>query len=78
MKTAVSIPDDLFARADELARQERCSRSALYAAALREYVARRGTDEVTTAMNRVCEDLGNDTDGLGRAAARHVLERSEW
>ncbi len=78
MKTAVSIPDDLFAKADELARQERCSRSALYAAALSEYVARHGSDAITMAMDRVCKDLGGETNGFGRAAARQVLERSEW
>ena len=35
MKTAVSIPDDLFRRADELATDLRCSRSQLYTNALK-------------------------------------------
>ena len=47
MKTAVSVPDDLFAQVDRLARHSRRSRSEVYSAALREYVARHAPDEVT-------------------------------
>jgi metal-responsive CopG/Arc/MetJ family transcriptional regulator len=36
MKTAVSVPDDLFAQADRLAKRSRRSRSEVYSAALRE------------------------------------------
>ena len=77
MKTAVSIPDDLFARAERLARNARRSRSEVYAAALDEYVARHAPDDVTDAMNRVCADVGED-DGFLTAAARHILHRAEW
>ena len=78
MKTAVSIPDDIFERADQLARQEKRSRSELYAAALREYVARHAHDEVADAMNRVCEAVGDTDDAFLAAASRRVLDRVEW
>jgi metal-responsive CopG/Arc/MetJ family transcriptional regulator len=58
MKTAVSIPDDVFEQAERLARKSRKSRSEIFSAALREYVARHDPDEVTDALNRVCETLG--------------------
>jgi predicted transcriptional regulator len=48
MKTAVSIPDDLFRRADELASQLGKSRSELYREALADYVARRDPKAVTS------------------------------
>ena len=44
MKTAVSIPDDVFLRAEELAEQTNRTRSRLYSDALGEYLARHGTD----------------------------------
>ena len=47
MKTAVSVPDDIFEGAERLARREGRSRSEVYSAALREYVARHSPDEVT-------------------------------
>lgn len=78
MKTAVSIPDDIFAGADRLARRTKKSRSRLFSDALREYVARHSTDEVTEAMNKVCKEVGNLKDSFTSAAARRTLERSEW
>jgi metal-responsive CopG/Arc/MetJ family transcriptional regulator len=78
MKTAVSIPDDVFRKAERLARRAGRSRSEVYSAALREYAARHAPDEVTEAMDRVCALLGDDPDGFVRAAGRAALERSEW
>lgn len=78
MKFAVSIPSDLFNRIERLRRQERSSRSKLVAVALTEYVARHAGDEVTEAMNRVCEDVNTEPGDFTRTASRRVLERSEW
>jgi len=78
MKTAVSIPDDFFARAERLARRTGKSRSRLFRDAIREYVARHAREEVTEAMDRVCADLGPATDEFVSLAGRRALERSEW
>lgn len=78
MKTAVSIPDEIFQRAERLAKRDRRSRSELYAAALDEYVARHSPDEVTDAMNRICERVGDKEDAFVAAAGRRVLDRIEW
>ena len=78
MKTAVSIPDDIFERAERLADRERRSRSEVYAAALDEYVARHAHDEVTETMNRVCDAVGDEQDAFLAAAGRSVLDRVEW
>ena len=78
MKTAVSIPDDIFQKVERLARRTRRSRSAVFSAALREYVAHHTPDEVTEAMDRVCAAANDEHDGFVAAAARRVLERTEW
>ncbi len=78
MKTAVSIPDAVFDTVERLVRREKRSRSEVYSAALIEYVARHGVDEVTEAMDRVCADVDAAPDGFVSAAARRVLERTEW
>lgn len=83
MKTAVSIPDKLFERAERLAKRTKKSRSELFSDALREYLARHGPDEVTEAMDQAIAHLGvedqpQDTDHFVAAASRRVLERSEW
>ena len=78
MKTAVSIPDDVFHQADRLARCLKQSRSQLYSNALAEYVARHGSDKVTDAMNAVCDEIGVESDPFVAAASRWILDRSEW
>jgi metal-responsive CopG/Arc/MetJ family transcriptional regulator len=78
MKTAVSLPDDVFREAERQARRARKSRSQLYAEALSEYLARHAPDEVTDAMNRVLDQVKQPTDPFVSAAARRILERSEW
>jgi metal-responsive CopG/Arc/MetJ family transcriptional regulator len=78
MKTAVSIPDEVFEKAERLARRSKRSRSELFSAALSEYLARHAADEVTEAMDRVCADLGGQEDTFVTGASRRVLERSEW
>ena len=78
MKTAVSIPDGVFAEADRLARRLKKSRSEVYGLALAEYLARHAPDRVTEAMDRVCAVVGAETDPFAVAAARRTLERSEW
>ena len=78
MKATVSVPDELFKRAERLARQSKKSRSQLFSDALREYVARHAPDGVTEAMGRVCKEVGRTTDEFVSSAARRILEKSEW
>ena len=74
----MSIPDEVFAKAERLARRGRRSRSELFSAALSEYVARHAPDEVTEAMNRVCDQVDSRPDAFVAAAGRRVLEKAEW
>ena len=78
MKTAVSIPDDLFEEAKRLAIELRTSRSQLYSRALQEFVARHTPDPLTEAMNRVVDEVGSELDEFSQKASRRVLERVEW
>ena len=83
MKTAISLHNRLFRAAEQHARRAQKTRSQLYADALAEYLARHAPDEVTAAMNRVVSEVAAAPDDAGdaafvAAAARRVLERSEW
>lgn len=78
MKTAVSVPNEVFERAERLAKRLKVSRSELYSRALREYLARHSPDEVTAALNGLCEELDTGAEELVREAGRRVLESSDW
>lgn len=78
MKTAVSLPDDVFEDAESLAERLQISRSQLYCRALSEYVSRHAPDAVTESLDRLCAELEPAPDPFVSAAARRVLERTEW
>jgi metal-responsive CopG/Arc/MetJ family transcriptional regulator len=74
----VSVPQDVFERAERLARREGRSRSDVYSAAVREYVAERAPDEVVEALDRVVAEVGGEPDEFVAAATRCTLASSEW
>lgn len=78
MKTAISLPDDLFASADAYAERAALSRSELYARALREYLERHDEDRVTAQLDAVCAEVDSALAPEFARAARRVLERDEW
>lgn len=78
MKTAVSIPDDLFDEAEVLARELKTSRSAIYARALAAFIDTHDPDRVTEAMNKVVDAVKPERDPFVAAAARRVLDSVEW
>jgi predicted transcriptional regulator len=78
MKTAISMPDAMFKKAERLASRLRKSRSKLYSEAVAEYVLRHDRDAITEQMNRVCESVDTRPDALVTDAARRILERTEW
>ena len=78
MKIAVSVPDDVFEEAGQLARRMKRTRSEVYSRALAEYLARHTEDRVTEAMDRALAEIGEPADQFVRAASRRVLKRSDW
>jgi metal-responsive CopG/Arc/MetJ family transcriptional regulator len=62
MKTAISIPDDVFSRAERFAHRLKITRSALFTAAVDEYIQHHRDDDVTQKLNDVyaCEDSSLD------------------
>jgi antitoxin MazE6 len=80
LKITIFIPDEIFKSADRLARRTKRSRSRLFSDALQEYLVRHSPDEITEAMNKVCEDLGDDAapDPFVSAAARRILQNTQW
>ena len=83
MKTAISLPNELFEELEALVKESGGTRSEIYVAALREYVARHVPDRVTDAFNRLADELENGTEeeetrSVRREATRRAFERTEW
>lgn len=78
MKTAISLPDPLFAEAEDLAQQLGVSRSQLYALALAEFVSRRKDDDVTARLNAVFRDQSNQLEPNLAEMQWASLPKDEW
>lgn len=79
MKTAISLPDEIFAAADALASRLGVSRSELYRTALAAFLERHAEALVTEKLNEVHGALGDP--GVDPVLARlqgASLARDEW
>ncbi len=71
MKTAISLPDDVFRELDACAKRLELSRSGLVLAATREFLARhRGEPNATEAWNRAIAAGGQPGSDPAAAALR--------
>ena len=78
MKTAVSLPDELFQSANELAQLLGMSRSQLHAMALAEYVTKHRDEEITSRLNEVLAAESSGVDPALRAVQVRSVGSAEW
>ena len=78
MKTAISLPDDLFAAADAFAARHGQSRSSLFAEALREYLARHDSDQITRRLDALAAELDTTLPRDGARSIRQLHLRESW
>ncbi len=75
MKTAISVPDDLFRDADRAAERLGWSRSQLYTRAVTEFLERQGDDPVTLALDALANELSRE---VAPAAGRALIDSGNW
>ena len=78
MKTAISIPDEIFNEAEGLASRLGISRSQLYAKAVAEYTKQCKTVNVTEKLNQVYSQEKGTLDKELSFMQLRSLEKEEW
>jgi len=81
MKTAISIPDDVFERATRAATALGVSRSALFTQAVERYLQQVEAESLTREIDAALERFGSDDSGSFAAAAgrrRLLAEPETW
>jgi metal-responsive CopG/Arc/MetJ family transcriptional regulator len=78
MKTAISVPDEIFEDAEALAARLGKSRSQLYAEAMAEYLTRHDPESVTERMDRALDAIAGSEDPFVTETTRSILEKIEW
>jgi predicted transcriptional regulator len=78
MKTAISVPDDVFESADELAEELGVSRSELYSTAVSEYLAKYRSQDITARLNDVYARQPSGLPPEIRRAQARSIGKSDW
>ena len=79
MKTAISVPDDVFEQAERAAKRLGLSRSELFTRAVQAFLATRLEQNITSSYNAAFSEAeDSDIDGLRREATRRALLDVEW
>jgi len=78
MKTAISIPDDIFASADRLAKRLQMSRSELYARAVQRYVTEFRHTGVKEKLDEVYGFEAESVDPAVMNAQAASIPREKW
>ena len=78
MKTAISIPDDVFDAAEKMALRLGMSRSQLYVTAIREYLEEHRSRGVTARLNQVYESVDSSLELRVAEAQTLSLDEEDW
>ncbi len=82
MKTAISIPDDIFKEIDTLSRELHCSRSQILVNAAREYMEKLKNRKIFEALNKAYTEKETEQEAeLRRKGKKHytkLLKTERW
>ncbi len=80
MKTAVSIPDAIFERAERVAKKLGVSRSELFTRALERFVESHRASEIRASYDRAfgAESGPDEMSELAASSAKRALREVEW
>ncbi len=78
MKTAISIPADVFNKAERLAKRLKVTRSELYRKALAEYMEQHAQERVTERLNQVYATESSVQDEDIRNLQEASLSHEDW
>jgi metal-responsive CopG/Arc/MetJ family transcriptional regulator len=78
MKTAISLPDALFAEAEAAAKRLRMSRSKLYATAIARFLRENRSRGVTERLDEIYSKEESTLDPILHELQLRSLPREEW
>jgi metal-responsive CopG/Arc/MetJ family transcriptional regulator len=78
MKTAISIPDNLFRKVDQYAKCHGFSRSELFAKAIEHYLEIHPSDHITKQLNEVYSSKQAELNEMLSTIQFSSIEKEEW
>lgn len=78
MKTAISLPNELFRKAEAMAKKLRISRSKLYALALTAFLAQNNCQFIPEQLNQVYSPTRAEVNPIARNVQLDLLKPVDW
>ena len=78
MKTAISLPDNVFEAADDLATRLKVSRSQLYVMALEKFIRENQSSDLTQQIDRFIDEFGQPDDEVMMSSQVRDMKKVEW
>jgi metal-responsive CopG/Arc/MetJ family transcriptional regulator len=78
MKTAISIPDAVFSRAEQFAHRRKMTRSALFTLAVDAYIEHHREEDVTRKLNEVYAAADSSLDPVFGLLQTLSLPKEDW
>lgn len=78
MKTAISVPDDVFELSERLAKKLKVSRSKIFAMGVKKLGEEYDDENLVARINAVCEKVDTSLDPFWRKKQARVLSKDKW
>jgi len=78
LKTAISVPEDIFIKAEETAKNLGMNRSHLYTAAITEFIEKHREDDITTRLNELYAEESSRIDPTLTGMQGSSLAQEVW
>ena len=78
MKTAISVPNDVFELSERLAKKLKVSRSKIFAMGVKKLGEEFDEDDITARINAVCEEVDTSLDPFWKEMQSRTLPKDKW
>lgn len=78
MKTAISVPPDVFQLSERLAKKLKISRSAVFAMGVRKLGEDLDEDDIIERINAVCANVDTSLDPFWKEVQSRTLPKDKW
>lgn len=78
MKTAISVPNDVFELSERLAKKLKVSRSKIFAMGVKKLGEEYDDDDIIARINAVCEEVDTSLDPFWKEMQSRTLPKDKW
>jgi metal-responsive CopG/Arc/MetJ family transcriptional regulator len=78
IKTAISVPKDLFDLSERLAKKLKVSRSKIFAMGVKKLGEQYDEEDIIARINAVCEEVDTSLDPYWKEMQSRTLPKDKW